>query len=73
MLTQLMQDSYPAITMTAGADEYIELCYTVNAAKFAYRKDGGSRLVEPLLPREGEHLCARVCSHRNHKVRGAMR
>ena len=73
MLTQLTQDSYPAITMTAGADEYIELCYTVNAAKFAYRKDGGSRLVEPLLPREGEHLCIRIYAATGTTKTGAQR
>ena len=73
MLTQLMQDSYPAITMTARADEYMELCYTVYAAKFAYRKDGGSRLVEPLLPREGEHLCIRIYAATGTTKTGAQR
>ena len=28
--------------------------------RFAYQKDGGSRQVEPLFPREGEHVCARI-------------
>ena len=60
LLTLLMHNSYPAITMATGQDEYLELCHTVNAAKFAYQKNGGSRLAEPLLPREGEHLCVPI-------------
>ena len=32
----------------------------MRSAQFAYQQAGGSRQAEPLLPREGEHLCVRV-------------
>ena len=43
--------------MTTEQDGYLEFCYTVHAAKYAYQQEGVGRLAEPLLPREGEHLC----------------
>ena len=59
LLAQLMQESYTTVTAVTADEEYLELRYTVNAAKFAYQPHGGSWLAEPLLPREGEHLCVR--------------
>ena len=40
ILTQLMQNSYPLITMAAGEDEYLELCYTVIQPSLRTRRMG---------------------------------
>ena len=55
-----MQDVYPVVTVATGEESYLELCYSVHAAKFAYQQEGVSRQAQLLLPREGKHLCARI-------------
>ena len=41
-------------------EEYLELCYTVETAKFAHQGDRESRQAEPITPMHGEHLCVRT-------------
>ena len=47
-----------ALTLTN--EEFVELCYTAEAATLAYQKGDGSQMAEVVLPGEAEHLCVRV-------------
>ena len=48
------------VDSTNPEDEYLELCFTVDTAKFAYQGDRESRQAEPVVPQSGEHLCVRT-------------
>jgi hypothetical protein len=41
-------------------EEYLELCCTVETAKFAYQGDRASRQAELIVTMHGEHLCVRT-------------
>ena len=62
LLADLMAQSYPTVTLSAPNEDYLELCYTVDAAELAYQALRGGRQAEPTLPRAGEHLCVRICA-----------
>ena len=60
-LQELSFDAQPSESQSAEAqlENYVELYYSPETAKFVYQSH--ERLqTEPVLPRDGEHLCVRI-------------